>query len=118
MWTKAVDRQYSLFGTILIVLITGLSIVGTIIGSTNFTLILSMKILFALISVILLFSVLALLRMAHIERNIAFRADPPKSIDTKLQNEENNLRLFVNIAIGVAIAFILLLVNAILWVRL
>lgn len=58
---------------------------------------------------------IALLRMAHIERSIAFKVEPPKAVDDKLQNEENRLRLIVNFSIPIAIGLILLLVNLLVW---
>lgn len=115
MWDKAVNRQYNLFGTLLMFLITTLSVVGSIISSSKIPLSITEKELFSGASTILFSSVIALLRMVHIERNIAFKAEPPKSSDTKLQNEENCLRLYVNFSIAFVLLLTLFLVNLMVW---
>lgn len=117
MWDKAVDRQYNLFGTLLMFLVTAVSVVGTILGSSSYYLSSYQKVLFSTLSLVSLSSIIALLRMAHVERRIGFMADTPKNVDKKLQQEENRLRYFVNISIGTTVFLILLLVNIIIWSR-
>lgn len=115
MWERAVERQYNLFGTLLILLVSVLSIIGVLLSNTGITLTVFQKILFSLASLILFVVVTILIRMAHIERSVAFKIEPPKSGDENLQNEENRLRFSVNIFLPLALIIILLFINLVIW---
>lgn len=116
MWEKAIERQYNLFGILLILLVTALSIVGALLSNAGVTLTISQKILFSSASLVLFIVVVILIRMAHIERKIAFKIEPPKSSgDINLQNEENRLRLLVNISLPLALGLSLLFINLVVW---
>lgn len=115
MWQRAVDRQYNLFGTLLIFLVTALTIVGSIIAASRYNLSCFEKTVFSIASVALFASVLGLLRMTSIERSVAYKAEPPKNADHKLQNEENIWRRTVYVATTITVFLILLLVNSVIW---
>jgi len=114
MWQKALDRQYNLFGTFIIFLVTAFSIVGAVIAGPDYNLSPLQKNVFAASSLITALSVIALLVMAHIERRIAYKADAPPNVDPALQKAENYLRFFANIAIGVVVLAIWWLIKSLI----
>jgi hypothetical protein len=117
MWQKALDRQYNIFTTILMFLITGLSIVGTILFSTKgVTLAQTDKFLISAISILLSASIIAIIRMAHIERQVAFITDTPKSSgNSKIQNEENVWRGLLEKTLCLTVILLMILINCFVW---
>lgn len=116
MWDKALDRQYGLFSTLIIFLSTGLSIIGTLLSNPIIQINIEIKSAFSIASVFLLYAIYAVIRMAHIERKVGYKIDPPKDAGLhKLQSEENILRFITEVSFIIVVAIILLIVNLLLW---
>lgn len=109
-WKRAVDRQYSFFGTTLGLIIAALAIVASPVAEGKLRPTQVDKILFTIAALGAFLSVLVLQRMVHLERKIAFFGGTERE-----RNLENRHRKTVNITLAITVFTVLLLMLIKVW---